>query len=40
MVRVTTRAGDKSPVEVSAEILRALRCAPKRSSADRSTPRW
>ena len=25
MVRVTTRAGDKSPVEVSAEILRALR---------------
>ncbi len=25
MVRVTTRAGDKSPVEVSADILRALR---------------
>jgi molecular chaperone HscA len=31
MVRVTTRAGDKSPVEASAEILRACARAPRRA---------
>ena len=40
MVRVTTRAGDKSPVEVSAEILRALRARaeaqPRRAGSTRA----
>ncbi len=41
MVKIETRAGVRTPVEVSAEILRKpARCAPKRAWAARSPARW
>ena len=40
MVRVSTRAGDKSPVEVSADILRALRARAERARRPPSSSCW